>query len=78
MGPTNMMINPFATLHVQHTLRRPLASSSVCHASMPMCRCRYEVMSTDEGLLAEMDMVLVGIDRPCYGGSNPHPTRSDL
>lgn len=35
-------------------------------------------MSTDEGLLAEMDMVLVGIDRPCYGGSNPHPTRSDL
>ncbi|CAL8465337.1 g4872 [Coccomyxa elongata] len=37
---------------------------------------RYEVMSTNEGLLAEMDMVLVGIDRPCYGGSDPHPTRT--
>ena len=35
-------------------------------------------MSTDENLLAEMDMVLVGIDRPCYGASDPCPSRSAL
>ena len=35
-------------------------------------------MSTDADLLKELDMVLIGIDRPCYGGSSAHPGRSAL
>ena len=32
-------------------------------------------MSTDEGVLEELDMVLIGIDRPTYGLSDPDPDR---
>ncbi len=35
-------------------------------------------MSTDEDLLGELDMVLIGVDRPGYGGSDRHPNRSEL
>ena len=42
-----------------------------------MCVRRYEIMSTDEGVLEELDMVLIGIDRPTYGLSDPDPDRQD-
>ena len=35
-------------------------------------------MSTDEGVLEELDMVLIGIDRPTYGLSDPDPDRQDV
>ena len=37
--------------------------------------CRYEVMSTDLGVLEELDIVLVGIDRPSYGWSDSDADR---
>ena len=37
--------------------------------------CRLEVSATDLDVLEELDLLLVGIDRPSYGSSDPHPNR---
>ena len=36
---------------------------------------RLEVTSTYLDVLDELDLLLVGIDRPSYGCSDPHPNR---
>lgn len=36
---------------------------------------RLEVSATDLDVLEELDLLLVGIDRPSYGSSDPHPNR---
>ena len=39
---------------------------------------RYEVISTDLGVLEELDIVLIGIDRPSYGWSDSDADRQAL
>ena len=36
---------------------------------------RLEVTSTYLDVLEELDLLLVGVDRPSYGCSDPHPNR---
>jgi hypothetical protein len=42
------------------------------------CACRYEVLSTDLEVLEELDIVLIGIDRPSYGWSDSDADRHVL
>jgi hypothetical protein len=75
MVPRRAVLQVSTTLIMPHRLWPALLRASL-QVGFGLCGSRLEARAPREELLEELNAFTVGVDRPSYGQSDPHPRRS--